>query len=166
MVKVTAELGLFDSALSQKPQLVVVNKIDLPRVGARLADIKEDFDNVGIPVFFISAVGAVGVDELMAKAMEMLSQVVVGVGAGEKILKAVFHPQPRDIGADVNKEGNGFVVVASKLERIVARVDMASPEVRRQFQRQLVSSGVKKALEKAGVKPGDKVRCGNFIWEW
>ena len=26
--------------------------------------------------------------------------------------------------------------------------------------------GVSKALEKAGVKPGDRVRCGNLEWEW
>ena len=24
----------------------------------------------------------------------------------------------------------------------------------------------KETLEKAGVKPGDRVRCGNFEWEW
>ena len=31
---------------------------------------------------------------------------------------------------------------------------------------QLAWLGVTKALERAGVKPGDKVRCGNFEWEW
>ena len=64
------------------------------------------------------------------------------------------------------KEGDAFVVAAPELERIVARVDMTSPEVRRQFNGQLARLGVNKALERAGVKPGDKVRCGNFEWEW
>ena len=35
-----------------------------------------------------------------------------------------------------------------------------------QLNRQLARMGIKKALEKAGVKPGDKVRCGNLEWEW
>ena len=25
---------------------------------------------------------------------------------------------------------------------------------------------IKKTLEKAGVKPGDKMRCGEYEWEW
>ena len=28
------------------------------------------------------------------------------------------------------------------------------------------TGGLKKALEKAGVKPGDRIRCGNLEWEW
>ena len=166
MVKVNAELGLFDSALAQKLQLVVVNKIDLPLVKARLAEIKDAFSSVGIPVLFISAAKGEGVADLMAEAVRMLIQVAVGVDMGGKVPQAVFRPQPRDVSFGVHKEGDSFIVVTPKLERIIARVDMTSPEVCRQFQRQLVRLGVKKALEKAGVQPGDKVRCGNFEWDW
>ncbi|GAI05379.1 unnamed protein product, partial [marine sediment metagenome] len=164
--QVNAELSLFDAALAQKPQLVVVNKIDLPQVQARLAEIKDAFSNAGTPVLFVSAAREEGVAELMAAAMKMLSEAAAEVEAGRKILKTVFRPQPRGVGASVHKEGDTFVVVASELERIVARVDMASPEVRWQLQNQLTRLGVSKALERAGVKPGDKVRCGNFEWEW
>ncbi|MFC2048485.1 GTPase ObgE, partial [Chloroflexota bacterium] len=166
MVKVNAEISLFDPALAQKPQLVVVNKIDLPLVQARSAEIKDAFSSVGTPVLFISAAKGDGVAKLMAEAVRMLSQVAVGVDRGGRVPQVVFRPHPRDVGVGVYKEGDSLVVVAPKLERIVARVDMTSPEVRRQFQRQLVSLGVKKALEKAGVQPGDKVRCGNFEWDW
>jgi Obg family GTPase CgtA-like protein len=31
---------------------------------------------------------------------------------------------------------------------------------------QLARMGITKALEKAGIKPGDKVRCGEYEWEW
>ncbi len=166
MIRVNVELSLFDSALAQKPQLVVVNKIDLPQVQARLAEIEGAFSNAGIPVFFVSAAGGEGVSELMAEAMKMLSQVATEAKAGEKIPKTVFHPQPRGVGTSVHREGDTFIVVAPELERIVARVDMTSPEVRWRLQRQFTRLGVSKALEKAGVKPGDKVRCGNFEWEW
>jgi len=166
MARVNTELGLFDSALAQKPQLVVVNKIDLPQVRARLAEIKDTFSSAGTPVLFVSAARGEGVSELMAEAMKMLSRVAAEVEAGKKIPKTVFRPKPGRAGASVHKEGDTFVVVAPELERIVARVDMSSPEVRWQLQGQLARLGVSKALEKAGVKPGDKVRCGNFEWEW
>ena len=166
MIQVNNELSLYDSALAQKPQLVVVNKIDLPQVLAKLAEIRDAFNVVGTSPLFISAATGEGVPELMAEAMEMVSQVAVGREAGEKTVRKVFHPQPMVAGPGVHKEGDTFVVVAPELERIVAKTDMSSPEVRRQIRRQFNRLGVSKALEKAGVKPGDKVRCGSLEWEW
>jgi Obg family GTPase CgtA-like protein len=102
----------------------------------------------------------------MIEAMKMLRQVVAEAKIDESIHRKVFRPQPRSVGANVYKEGDTFIVVTPELERIVARVDMTSPEVRWQLQRQLVRLGVTKALERAGVNPGDKVRCGGAEWEW
>ncbi len=163
MTKVNTELGLFDSALARKPQLVVVSKIDLPQVKGRLAEIKSAFSSVGTEVTFISAVTGEGVDSLMGEAIKMLEQVRE---AGEKGPRKVFRPQPRGEAVSVYQEGDTFVVASSELERIVARTDMSSPEVRWQLDKQLTRLGVRRALEKAGVKPGDKVRCGNLEWEW
>ncbi|MFC1977762.1 GTPase ObgE [Chloroflexota bacterium] len=166
MIRVNTELSLFDSALAQKPQLAVVNKIDLPQVRARLSQIKDVFSSAGAPVLFVSAAGGEGVSELMVAATKMLNQVAAEVAAGKKLPKKVFRPQPRNAGVSVHKEEDTFVVVALGLERIVARVDITDPDVRWQFQKQLARLGVRKALERAGVKPGDKVRCGNSEWEW
>ena len=44
MIRVNAELSLFDSALAQKPQLVAVNKIDLPQVQVQLAGTRAHND--------------------------------------------------------------------------------------------------------------------------
>ena len=167
MVRVSAELSLFDSALAHKPQLVTVNKIDLPQVRAQLARMKDDFDKAGITVHFVSAATREGVPELLEETVRVLEADNYRRREGEeKIPKKVFRPQPRRIGTSVRKEGDTFVVVAPELERIVARADITSPEVSWQLKRQLIRLGVSKALEKAGVKPGDKVRCGNLEWEW
>ena len=166
MIRVNTELSLFDSALAQKPQLVVVNKIDLPQVQARLAQIKAALTAVGSKALFISAATKEGVAELMAETTKMLQSVTAEVEAGEEVPRKVFHPQPRRMVAKVHKEGDTFVVVAPELERIVARADVSNLEVRGQLKRQFARLGVSKALEKAGVKPGDKVRCGKVEWEW
>ena len=42
MMRVNEELALFDPALARKPQIVALNKIDLPEVQARLKEIKDD----------------------------------------------------------------------------------------------------------------------------
>ena len=90
MARVNTELSLFDSALAQKPQLVVVNKIDLPEVRARLAEIRDSF--AGTKVLFVSGVTGEGIPELMAEAMNML-QSAPKLEAGR--IKKVFRPKPR-----------------------------------------------------------------------
>ncbi len=167
MMRVNAELSLFDSALARKPQLVVVNKVDLPEVQARLTEIKDAFSHAGTAAHFISAATGDGVTELMAEIVKMLEQAARLRREGdEKVPVKVFRPQPRDIGASVHKEGDTFVVVAPELERTIAGTDITSPMVRQQFKRQLAKLGAGKALEKAGVKLGDRIRCGNLEWEW
>ena len=161
MAKVNIELSLFDSALAKKPQLVAVNKIDLPQVRARLAEIRDSF--AGTRALFISAATGEGIPELMTETLGLLQSVPE---VGDKIVRKVFHPQPRGVAPRVHKEGDTFVVAAPELERIIAGTDMVSPQVRRELGRHLVRLGVSKALARAGVKPGDRVRCGNFEWEW
>ena len=166
MIQVNNELILFDSALAQKPQLVVVNKIDLPQVRTRLAEIGGAFSNAGTKVIFISAATGEGVSELMAETMKMQNQVTAEKEAGKKVPRKVFHPQPKVSGASVHKEGGIFVIVAPGLERIVSRTGVAGPEVRQQLKKQFNRRGVSQALEKAGIKAGDRVRCGTLEWEW
>jgi len=166
MIRVNTELSLYDSALAEKPQLVAVNKIDLPQVRARSAEINDTLSAVGTLPFFISAITGEGVSQLMAEVMKMVSQVTVERKAVERVARKVFRPQPRVAGTSVHKEGDTFVVMAPELERIVARADVSSPEVRWQIMKQFTRLGVDKTLEKAGVKPGDKVRCGNLEWDW
>ncbi len=166
MMRVNTELSLFDSALAHKHQKVAVNKFDLPQVQGRLAEIKDAFSAAGIDAHFISAATGEGVSELMVEAMKMLVQVADGVEVERKTPKKIFRPQPKGVGTRVYKEGDTFVVVAPELERIVTKTGVTSSEVRWQLRRQLIRMGVGKDLEKAGVKPGDKIRCGNIEWEW
>ncbi len=92
MAQVNTELSLFDSALGQKPQLVVVNKIDLPQVQARLAELEDSFAAVGTKALFVSAASGEGIPELMAETASLLQSAPKPETAK---LKKVFRPQPR-----------------------------------------------------------------------
>ena len=166
MIQVNSELSLFDSALAQKPQVVAVNKTDLPPVQARLAEIKDAFMEARITPLFVSAATGEGVAELMAEIMKVLQSVIVEEESREKPPTKVFRPQPKGAGSKVYKEGNTFVVVAPELERIIAGTDVTGSGIHGQLKKKLVRLGISKSLEKAGVKPGDRVRCGNLEWDW
>lgn len=157
------ELTLFSPVLAEKPQIVVVNKIDLPEVNARIPELEKELAQVKAPLFFISAATTKGVSQLMAKAAQMLDSIV-----GEKPIEAVavFRPQPRRERIAVSKDGDTFVVSSPRAERLVIRMDLNSPEVRSYVRRQLTKMGVTRALERAGVKPGDIARFGQVEMEW
>jgi GTP-binding protein len=92
MEHVDSELTLFDPALGEKPQLVAVNKIDLPEVKERLGEIKQAFTAAGTSVFFISAATGEGIPDLMAETLKKLRALPPqGVAAVTK----VFRPLPK-----------------------------------------------------------------------
>jgi len=99
MVRVNTELNLFDSALAQKPQIIAINKVDLPQVRARRAEIRDAFASAGTRTLFISAATGEGVAELMAEVTAVLQSVATGERPGQKPPVKVFRPQPRGSGS-------------------------------------------------------------------
>jgi GTP-binding protein len=166
LIRVNNELGLFDSALFAKPQLVAVNKIDLPGVQARLNEIGEAFRNTGIDALFVSAASGEGVTKLMTETMKMLNRVVAEKGLSKEVPRKIFRPQPKVSRVSVYKEGDTFVVSMPELERLVTQDGVISPEVHWQLKKQLDKLGITRTLTKAGIKEGDKIRCGTLEWEW
>jgi GTP-binding protein len=63
--EINEELGKFHPALLERPQVPVLNKIDLPEVRERLPHVKDSFRRHGVDLFAISAVTGEGVDKVV-----------------------------------------------------------------------------------------------------
>jgi GTP-binding protein len=163
MIKVNNELSLFDSQLARKPQIVVINKIDLPEVQDKKKEIKKSFREADIDVHFISALSGEGIPELMKTVNDLLKASEI---LNQEPAPRVFHPLPRHKQVSITREGDVFVVSEPELERIVSRVDMSDPTIQGQVLGQMVRLHVDKALENAGIKRGNVIRCGASEWEW
>ena len=95
MIKVNNELALFDASLAEKPQIIAVNKIDLPEVQEKLEIIKSELSGAGIKAHYISASTGQGVKELMAVAWEVLRTKAAAEKQSETPGK-IFRPQPKE----------------------------------------------------------------------
>jgi Obg family GTPase CgtA-like protein len=102
----------------------------------------------------------------MAKAFEVLERIAAQRVKDSDVSVKVFRPKPKIDNIRVYREGETFVVEAPGLERIIADADTTDPGIHLQFNRRLGWPSVKKALEKAGIKAGDNVRCGTLEWRW
>jgi GTP-binding protein len=165
MRQINRELALFDPSLAKKAQLVVVNKIDLPDVKARLPEIRASLAADGVEACFISAADGEGVEKLMSAAQALLER-ERAADISPAVEEKVFRPRPVTGGVAVERRDDMFVVYSNELERIVTGSETSDSEVRRQLLAYLAQRGVKRALENAGVKPGDCVRLGSLEWRW
>jgi GTP-binding protein len=167
MLKVNEELALFDPTLARKRQIVVINKTDLPEVQEKIVALKSELAGAGVKAYDVSAATGLGVAALMKETLKILKEETSGetVVAGGPPLK-VFRPKPREARVKVSKAGDEFIVSVPALERIKGGAGVSPAELRWQLDYQFRRLGVDKALEKAGVRAGDKVRCGELTWEW
>ena len=94
MNNLNRELALYKPEMAQKPQVVVVNKVDLPEVQAWLPEIRQLFSSLGIKAFFISAITKQGVSELISEIAKILEE-VQEKGTGSEVPMAVFRPKPK-----------------------------------------------------------------------
>jgi GTP-binding protein len=167
MLKVNEELALFDPTLARKRQIVVFNKTDLPEVQEKIGALKNELAGAGVKAYDVSAATGQGVPALMKETLKILNEETSGetVVAGGPPLK-VFRPQPREAPVKISKAGDEFIVSVPALERIKGGAGVSPAELRWQLDYQFKRLGVDKALEKAGVRVGDKIRCGEITWEW
>ena len=73
-VDLSAKMDLWD--ITKKPQVVVINKVDITEVKNSLGEIIEYFKNQGVDVLPISAATGEGLDDLRKKVLELLSHSV------------------------------------------------------------------------------------------
>lgn len=80
--KINSELRLYDEALAAKPQIVALNKIDIPEAREKAGEIAGIFAGKGIEAVAISAVTGEGTQTLVNKVGTMLEKIGKG-GASE-----------------------------------------------------------------------------------
>ena len=141
--------------LSQRPQIVVCNKTDLPGAEENLERLKAHVKPLGYPVFAVSAATHQGFDPLMDKALSMLDELPPIIHFEEEVeLDEAVKPGTFEIVRD----GEVFEVVGSAMDRLLESVNFDDEESLNWFHRTLRRWGVIDALRQAGAAEGDTVR--------
>lgn len=174
---IEAELGAYEGDLGEvegyvplmeRPRVVVLNKIDVPD-GRDLAEIcRPELEDLGWPVFEVSAVTHEGLKELsfaLAKLVEHQRTLLPAPEAARPVIR------PRAVGArdevtvkPVEYSGETvYQVRGDKPERWVRQTDFANDEAVGYLADRLAAAGVEDRLMKAGAVPGDTVVIGELV---
>ena len=161
---INAELSLFSAELVAVPQVVALNKMDLPQARQLWPSVKTTMDKRGIPVFAISAVTGQGTRELLYRVLAILETLPDGdvSVAGPR----VFRPAKDEDAFEIVREAERFRLRGRRVQRVAAMTDWHNTEAVARFQRILKAMGIVEALKGAGIKPGDTVVIDEYEWEW
>ncbi len=163
--QINTELALFDTNLAKKPQIVAVNKIDLPEVLERWPELKKGLKKRGYIAIAISALARTNVIELLKKAAAKLAE--TPPIEETELPMPVYRPSEDPHAFTVHREENGgWRVKSLSIERAAEMTPWDQDGSVRRFQKLMERLGVDKALRDAGVREGDTVYIGEYELEW
>ncbi|MFL5802601.1 MAG: GTPase ObgE [Roseiflexaceae bacterium] len=155
--QINAELRLYQPVLAERPQVVALNKADLPEARANIARLRDQLDLPQAQIFTIAAATREGVDALMQHVAAQLAELPSPERATHE--ETVTWPLPvvDERVFTVEPQGIGWRVRGRKIERLISMTNFAQPEALRRIERVLNASGISDALRSAGVQEGDPV---------
>ncbi|MGI6206768.1 MAG: GTPase ObgE [Anaerolineae bacterium] len=165
--QIREELEAFDPALAEKPEIVAVNKLDIPDARESFPRLREELEREGVTVLGISAATREGVDELLAETRRTLESL-----PPEEVRPVLPEIRPAAVDEDegavrvFRREDGAWVLRSPWLERLAHRTAWGMPEAVERFQRTLDRYGITTTLEELGVQPGDTVIIGEAELEW
>lgn len=162
--QINQELALFSQRLSEKPQIVVLNKIDLPQAQVHWPAVQARARELDLPAYKISAVTGEGVRSLVAALFEYLDQLPLEPQSVEAV--PVFTLDQADDYFEIHRLDDGWQVTGPKIEQLAYQTYWEMDEAVMRAYRILEKMGVHDALRDAGVEAGDTVFLHDVELEW
>lgn len=163
------ELKEYNLCLTERPMIVVANKMDLPGAEENLKKFKEQLQD-DIPVFPISSVTRKGIRELLfaiADTLEKTPEFPLHIARDETVHRVVYKHERKEADFNITRDPDGaFVLSGERIEKLFKMTDFTRDESARRFARQLRKMGVDDALRERGAKDGDTVRILDFEFEF
>lgn len=166
--QINAELALYDEKLSERPQIVVFNKIDLPVAQEYLPLVREALEARGVAIMEISAATQLNIKQLIQRVfaeIDKLPQEVEEIVAFDDV--TTYELEDAEPIFTITRGSDGsYIVRGERIERAAAMTYWDYEEAVNRFQKILEVLGITKALKDEGVEPGDTVFIGDYELEW
>ena len=150
--QIRKELESYDASLATRPEVVALNKIDLPDKEEELEAIKKAAAERGLKLHLVSCYTRFGLDELMMDVFETV-QHAPDLPAFE--ITPEVAPAPEDF--TISREEDGWHVDGVRVNKLVRMTNLDEEESVNRMQRRFNAWGVERRLGEAGAVPDDPV---------
>lgn len=154
---INKELVKYSEKLLEKPQVIVANKMDLPKARENYDKIKPSLEKAGYDIIPVSGATGQGVKQLLQHIGEMLSK----IPKAETVEDVKQYSIVEEETFKINKGGQVFYISGKAVERLVAMTNLENESAVKRLQRAFKRMGIDDALKEQGIKPGDSVKIGD-----
>lgn len=162
------ELEQYNLRLTERPQIIVANKMDLPEAEENLANFKEKVGE-DMHIYPISAVTRQGLDQVLfavADLLEVTPEFALVDHEDEDHTVLYKHDMDETDFIITRDDDGAYVLSGYTIERLFKMTDFNFDQSVRRFARQMRGMGVDDALRERGAENGDIVRILNFEFEF
>ena len=165
--RINEELIHYRPELAERPQIIALNKIDIPDAQVYLDEYLPKFKAEGRPVFVISAAARTGLEPLIRQVVALLATQpsMIDRTPRTEVLEWPL-PDADEYRFTVTPEGNGFRVRGRRIERLVSMTNFAQSESLARLQRVLEATGISAELLKQGIEIGQTVYIEKASLTW
>ena len=167
---INEELEQYNLRLTERPQIIVANKMDMPDSEENLRLFKEKLSDDNAMIFPISAVTRKGLDELLfatADLLEVTPEFSLSEIEDEEENSVLYKHEGKAADFEVSRDDDGaYKLTGDTIERLFKMTDFNFDQSVRKFSRQMRGMGIDDALRERGAKDGDIVRILNFEFEF
>ena len=168
---INAELAAYASELSERPQMVIANKCDLPGYEDQIERLRAAAEADGHEFFAVSAATGLGLDELVTKVAAQVAVLREELKAAEpeRDLSEQWerNRQRRDNALRITREdGCAWRVFGGSIERMVVQTDWDNEDAVAYLQHRFSRCGLDEKLRRAGAVTGDEVRILGFAFNY
>lgn len=164
---INKELQSYSEALSNKEQVIILNKTDLVYEKEQINELKAYFEDKGYKVFVICAATGEGVRDALNYAGTRLESIPVPELYSEENMYREELDIREDKPFEVYVADDGVVTAEGPfIDKLMDNTNPYDYESMQYFQRALKTKGVIEEMEKLGVKEGDTVRLAEMEFEF
>lgn len=178
---INRELAHYNEALSRRPQIIALNKMDQENAAANAERFKiqfaswleqrgeelcEEQENGAWRIFEISAAMSQGTRELVAYCGSILDKMPSGSIFTSEESEAVYRMETEEEPFTVRIEDGVFVVEGPWIKNIVDSVNLNDYESSQYFQRIIRKKGLIRKLEEMGIQENDTVRIYEIEFDY
>ena len=159
------ELAQYSPDLAKRPMLVAANKTDILQDPENLSRLRAAAEELGLPLYEMSAATHQGTQALMRVVYEKLKELPPITVYEPEYVKPLPEAGDGDHLA-IREEDGLWLVDAPWMERLIADINFDDYESRMYFDRQLRKCGLFEKLEEMGIEKGDTVSIYDIEFDY
>jgi len=167
---INKELALYNEDLTNRPQIIAANKLDMIFDGSKdqvIKRLKDEFEPKGYKVYPMTAINGDGIRDILYKVREMLDN----IDDKPLIFEQEYFPEAmiaanEPYEAYYDYSANEYVVEGPRIEKMLGYTNLESEKGFVFFQKFLKENGILSDLEKLGIEDGDTVRMYGHSFEY